>query len=100
MTRRILRLGLLALTLLGLAPHTPVFTDPSAPVAVDAGEEFFIALASNETTGYTWSQSIEDVRFAHRLAESTSGRVFFTAGRDLDRYVVWDYVERRKSIVA
>ncbi|HJT33965.1 MAG TPA: hypothetical protein VJ783_18105, partial [Pirellulales bacterium] len=48
----------------------------------------------------SWSQSIEDVRFAHRLAESTSGRVFFTAGRDLDRYVVWDYVERRKSIVA
>lgn len=48
----------------------------------------------------SWSQSIEDVRFAHRLAESTMGRVFFTAGRDLDRYVVWDYVERRKSIVA
>ncbi|HEX7449387.1 MAG TPA: hypothetical protein VF306_17660 [Pirellulales bacterium] len=47
----------------------------------------------------SWSQSIEDVRFAHRLAESTGGRVFFTAGRDLDRYVVWDYVERRKSIV-
>ena len=48
----------------------------------------------------SWSQSIEDVRFAHRLAESTTGRVFFTAGRDLDRYVVWDYVQRRKSIVA
>ena len=28
------------------------------------------------------------------------GRVFFTAGRDLDRYVVWDYVNRRRSIVA
>ena len=36
----------------------------------------------------------EDVRFAYRLAESTNGRVFFTAGRDLDRYVVWDYLSR------
>lgn len=60
MTRRVVRLGLLALALLGLTPHTPVFTDASQPVAVDAGEEFFIALASNETTGYTWSQSIGD----------------------------------------
>jgi uncharacterized protein with von Willebrand factor type A (vWA) domain len=48
----------------------------------------------------SWSQTHEDVRFAHRLAESTKGRVFFTAGRDLDRYVVWDYVSRRKRIIA
>ena len=48
----------------------------------------------------SWSQSEEDVRFAQRLAESTRGRVFFTAGRDLDRYVVWDYVKRRREIVA
>lgn len=48
----------------------------------------------------SWSQSIEDVRFAQRLAESTKGRVFFTAGKDLDRYVVWDYVNRRRSIVS
>jgi uncharacterized protein with von Willebrand factor type A (vWA) domain len=48
----------------------------------------------------SWSQSIEDVRFAHRLAESTKGRVFFTAGKDLDRYVVWDYVQRRRAIVS
>ena len=47
----------------------------------------------------SWSQSREDIRFAHRLAESTKGRVFFTAGRDLDRFVVWDYVNRRKSII-
>ena len=40
----------------------------------------------------SWSQTEEDVRFAFRLAESTTGRVFFTAGRDLDRYVVWDYL--------
>jgi uncharacterized protein with von Willebrand factor type A (vWA) domain len=47
----------------------------------------------------TWNQSHDDIRFAHRVAESTKGRVFFTAGRDLDRFVVWDYVDRRKSIV-
>jgi uncharacterized protein with von Willebrand factor type A (vWA) domain len=48
----------------------------------------------------SWSQSSEDIQFAYRLAESTKGRVFFTAGNDLDRYVVWDYVNRRRSIVA
>jgi uncharacterized protein with von Willebrand factor type A (vWA) domain len=48
----------------------------------------------------TWSQSREDVQFAYRLAESTSGKVFFTAGKDLDRYVVWDYLNRRREIVA
>ncbi len=47
----------------------------------------------------SWSQSEEDVRFAHRLAEQTRGRVFFTAGRDLDRYVVWDYVQRKREIL-
>jgi len=47
----------------------------------------------------SWSQSEEDVRFAFRLAESTSGRVFFTAGHDLDRYVVWDYLARRRELI-
>ena len=42
----------------------------------------------------SWNQSPEDVRFAYKMAESTRGRVFFTAGRELDRYVVWDYVSR------
>ena len=46
-----------------------------------------------------WTQSHEDVRFAYNLAESTRGRVFFTAGKDLDRYVVWDYLERRRDII-
>ncbi len=48
----------------------------------------------------SWSQSEEDIRFAYRLAESTKGRVFFTAGTDLDRYVVWDYLNRRREIIA
>lgn len=47
----------------------------------------------------SWSQTEEDVRFAYRLAESTKGRVFFTAGKDLDRYVVWDYVSRRRDVL-
>jgi uncharacterized protein with von Willebrand factor type A (vWA) domain len=48
----------------------------------------------------SWSQTSEDVQFAYRLAESTRGRVFFTGGRDLDRYVVWDYVSHRREIIA
>jgi uncharacterized protein with von Willebrand factor type A (vWA) domain len=47
----------------------------------------------------SWSQSEEDIRFAYRLAESTKGRVFFTSGKDLDRYVVWDYYNNRRDII-
>jgi uncharacterized protein with von Willebrand factor type A (vWA) domain len=47
----------------------------------------------------TWGQSSEDVQFAYRLARETRGRVFFTAGRDLDRYVIWDYLSRRREIL-
>ena len=46
-----------------------------------------------------WSQSRADIQFAYRLAEAARGRVFFTAGRDLDRFVVWDYLDRRRSII-
>jgi uncharacterized protein with von Willebrand factor type A (vWA) domain len=46
-----------------------------------------------------WGQGSEDVQFAHRLAETTTGRVFFTGGKDLDRYVVWDYVRQRRKII-
>jgi uncharacterized protein with von Willebrand factor type A (vWA) domain len=46
-----------------------------------------------------WWQSEEDVQFAHRMVESTGGRVFFTGGRDLDRFVVWDYVKQRRHII-
>ncbi len=47
----------------------------------------------------SWSQSEEDIRFAHRLSEKTKGRVFFTAGGDLDRFVVWDYLNRKREIL-
>ena len=47
----------------------------------------------------SWSQSEEDIRFAYKLAETTKGRVFFTAGRDLDRFVVWDYLQKRREIL-
>ena len=47
-----------------------------------------------------WNQTREDVQFAYRLAESTKGRVFFAGGRDLDRFVVWDYVNRKREVVS
>ena len=47
----------------------------------------------------SWSQSREDIQFAQRLAQMTSGRVFFTSGKDLDRFVLWDYVQNRREIL-
>ncbi|WP_339747009.1 hypothetical protein [uncultured Rubinisphaera sp.] len=47
----------------------------------------------------SWSQTEEDIQFAHKLAETTQGRVIFTAGDDLDRFVIWDYVSRKKEIL-
>lgn len=47
----------------------------------------------------SWSQTEEDLRFGRRLAESTGGRVVFTSGDDLDRFVVWDYLERRRRVI-
>lgn len=48
----------------------------------------------------SWSQSQEDVQFAQRMAQSTKGRVFFTSGKDLDRFVLWDYVQNRREIIS
>lgn len=47
----------------------------------------------------SWSQDEEDLRFGRRLAESTGGRVVFTSGDDLDRFVVWDYLDRRRRVI-
>jgi hypothetical protein len=33
------------------------------------------------------------------MAEQTKGRVFFTAGKDLDRFVLWDYIDRKREIL-
>lgn len=48
----------------------------------------------------SWNQTSEDVQFAYRLAKSTNGRVFFPSGRDLDRFVVWDYLSHRRTIIS
>ncbi len=47
----------------------------------------------------SWSQSEADIRFAYRIAESTRGRVIFTSGGDLGRFVIWDYMERKREIL-
>jgi uncharacterized protein with von Willebrand factor type A (vWA) domain len=47
-----------------------------------------------------WNQTREDVKFAYKMAETTKGRVAFTAGKDLDRFVLWDYIKRKKSIIS
>lgn len=44
----------------------------------------------------SWGQTEEDVQFANTLAERTAGRVFFVGGRELERYVVWDYLKQRR----
>jgi uncharacterized protein with von Willebrand factor type A (vWA) domain len=75
-------------------PRTEEATLREAMLCAREGITINIFLLSN------WNQSEEDVRFAYRIAERTKGRVIFTAGRDLDRYVVWDYIKRRKQIIS
>ncbi len=47
----------------------------------------------------SWSQSQEDVQFAQRVAQTTRGRLFITGGNDLDRFVLWDYVQNRRELI-
>jgi len=75
-------------------PRTEEATLREAMLCAREGITINMFLLSN------WNQSQEDVRFAYKIAESTKGRVIFTAGRDLDRYVIWDYIKRRKQIVS
>lgn len=75
-------------------PRTESATMREALLCARAGITINIFLLSN------WNQSQEDVQFAYKMAQATKGRVVFTAGRDLDRYVVWDYIKRRKQIVS
>lgn len=41
-------------------PHSPVFveSDAASGITVQAGEDFFIALGSNTSTGYSWGQTL------------------------------------------
>ena len=75
-------------------PRTEAATMREAKLCAKEGITINIFLLSN------WNQSHDDIRFAYRLAESTKGRVIFAAGKDLDRYVVHDYIKRRKMIVS
>jgi uncharacterized protein with von Willebrand factor type A (vWA) domain len=74
-------------------PRTEKATMREAQLAVREGITINVFLLPN------WGQTEEDVQFAHRMVEATGGRVFFTGGHDLDRYVVWDYVNRRRKII-
>lgn len=74
-------------------PRTEQHTLREALLCHNAGITINIFLISS------WAQCEEDIKFARRLAESTAGRVFFVGGRDLDRYVVWDYIKRRRFII-
>jgi uncharacterized protein with von Willebrand factor type A (vWA) domain len=47
----------------------------------------------------SFNQTQEDIRFAYKLAESTGGRVIFTLGKDLDKFVIWDYMQRKRSVI-
>ena len=47
----------------------------------------------------SWSQDEDDIAFAQRLAQQTGGRVLFAGGKELDRFVLWDYVTGRRKII-
>ena len=46
----------------------------------------------------SYAQTHEDIQFANRMAERTGGRVFYV-NQNLDRYVVWDYLMRRRKLL-
>jgi len=75
-------------------PRTEYYTLREALLCRRQGITINIFLLSN------WGQTEEDIHFAYHMAENTSGRVFFVGGRELDRFVVWDYLKRRRFIVA
>ncbi|MGL6074407.1 MAG: hypothetical protein ACRC8S_09635 [Fimbriiglobus sp.] len=75
-------------------PRTEEATMREAMLCAKEGITINIFLLSS------WNQSREDIRFAYKMAETTKGRVIFTTGKELDRYVIWDYIKRRKSIVS
>lgn len=74
-------------------PRTEAATMREAMLCAQLGITINIFLLPN------WGQSSEDIQFAHKMAETTRGRVFFTGGKDLDRFVLWDYVNQRRKIL-
>lgn len=83
-------------TLLLLYPPDPRTEQQTMREAMQCGRE---GITINLFLVPSWSQSEEDIRFAHRMAEQTKGRVFFTSGNNLDRFVLWDYVHRKREIL-
>ena len=75
-------------------PRTETATLREAQLAARDGITINIFMLPN------WNQTREDVQFAYKLAESTKGRVFFAGGRDLDRFVVWDYLNRKREVLS
>jgi len=73
--------------------RTEYFTLKEGMLCREQGITINVFLLSN------WAQNEDDIRFANRLAEDTRGRVVYVGGRDLDRYVVWDYLQRRRFIL-
>jgi uncharacterized protein with von Willebrand factor type A (vWA) domain len=82
--------------LLLLYPPDPRTEQQTMREAMECGRE---GITINLFLVPSWSQSEEDIRFAHRMAEQTKGRVFFTSGNNLDRFVLWDYVHRKREIL-
>jgi uncharacterized protein with von Willebrand factor type A (vWA) domain len=79
-----------------LYPPDPLTEEMTMREAMACGKE---GITINIFLLPSWDQSSEDVQFAHSMAEATKGRVLFTGGRDLDRYVIWDYVQHRRKII-
>ena len=67
------------------------------------GHELLTVSHGDDVTGHVAQNSLEVVVSNRRRSATgqflSGGRMFFTAGNDLDRYVVWDYVNRRREIL-
>jgi len=74
-------------------PRTEAATLKEAVLCAREGITVNILLLSS------WNQSSEDVQFAYKMAKSSKGRVVFVAGKDLDRYIIWDYLSLKKTIL-
>ncbi len=74
-------------------PRTEEATMREASAAAKEGAVINFFLLPN------WWQSSEDVAFAHQIAERTKGRVFFAGGKELERFVLWDYVSNRRRVL-